>query len=569
MLQNPYHLWKRASQIGFTFLLVSISSLVIAQGSYIPYNRDYYHKIERYEILQKRTNSSFNTGFKPFRRDLVAKYLDSLVLDKEVIQSEADQFNVLYLSQDNWEFSRRFLPESKKPFLKSLYNRPADLAYYEGDDFGIHLNPVIYLSGGTESDMERNPARLSRGLMIRGSVDKKVGFYTYLTTSEVYFPSWVKDYTQYNGAVPGEGFWKEYNTDGYSFFSALGHVSFQITKHIEVQAGHDRNFAGEGYRSFQVSDFSNPYMFVKFNTKVWKFQLTNLWTQMTADVSYNRGRPTDGRYPQKYFAYNRLGMNVGKNMNFGFFSSVMTDKINFNYFNPFIFLRWVEQQQGTPDKVMLGLDGKWIFTPGMELYGQFALDEFVFNEFFGIDGKGSKRNKYGVQLGYKYINAFGLNNLDLQLEWNQARPYTFQEKFDYQSYTNWRTPLTHPRGANFREVVGILRYQPLPRLDFNLTGMYQFFGTDENQLVNWGGDLLKNRLRNSPTGLFGNYIGQGIENKVLQSNLTASYMVKHNFFIDASHYFRRRTAQDLNAPMTSNYLQLAFRWNFVRPDFNF
>jgi hypothetical protein len=474
-----------------------------------------------------------------------------------------------FLSQDNWEFSKRKIPESKKPFLKSLYRRPGDFAHYEGEEFGIHLSPVIYLSGGTETDNERNPARLARGLVVRGSVDKKVGFYTYVTTSEVFFPSWVKSYAENNGAVPGEGFWKEYEGDGYSYFSALGHVSFQITKHIEIQAGHDRNFAGEGYRSFQISDFSNPYMFVKFNTKVWKFQLTNLWTQMTADVFYNRGRPTDGRYPQKYFAYNRLGFNVGKNLNLGFFSSIMTDKINFNYFNPFIFLRWVEQQGGTPDKVMLGLDAKWIFTPGMELYGQFALDEFVFTEFFEIDGEGSKRNKYGAQLGYKYINVLGVNNLDFQFEWNQARPYTFQEKVDYQSYSNWRTPLTHPRGANFREFVGILRYQPLPRLDLNLTGFYQYFGADEDAETNWGGDVLKDRLEGSPTGLFGNFIGQGIENEVVQTNLTASYMLKHNFFVDASHTFRRRTAQDLDAPTSSHYLQLAFRWNFVRPDFNF
>ena len=553
--------------IGIGFFSTIHSSL--AQGAYIPYDRDYYHKIDRYEILQGRNNPFFNSGYKPYRRDILADYLDSLAENPAVVQSKADQFNLDYLSQDSWEFSEREIPGSKKPFLKKLYKQPGDFAAYEGNDFGIHISPVLYLSGGTETDNERNPARLARGLVVRGSVDKKVGFYTYLTTSEVYFPSWVKGYAEHNGAVPGEGFWKEYNGDGYSYFSALGHVSFQVTKHIEIQVGHDRNFAGEGYRSFQISDFSNPYMFVKFNTKVWKFQLTNLWTQMTADVFYDRGRPTDGRYPQKYFAYNRLGFNVGKNLNLGFFSSIMTDKINFNYFNPIIFLRWVEQQQGTPDKVMLGLDAKWIFTPGMELYGQFALDEFVFEEFFEISGEGSKRNKYGAQLGYKYINVLGAKNLDLQLEWNQARPYTFQEKVDYQSYSNWRTPLTHPRGANFREFVSIVRYQPLPRLDLNLTALYQYFGADENADVNWGGDVLKNRVEGSPTGLYNNYIGQGIENTVVQSNLTASYMLKHNFFVDASHTFRRRTAQDLDAPVSSHYLQLAFRWNFVRPDFNY
>lgn len=551
--------------IGF---LIFTQSLAQAQGSYIPFDRDYYHRFERYEILQGKNNPFFQTAYKPQRRDLLAKYLDSLANDP-VISTASDRFNLAYLAQDNWEFVTQETPDSKKPFLKKLYRKPGDFAHYYSEDFDIHLSPVIYLAGGTESDNDQNPAQLSRGIVVRGAIDKKVSFFTYMTTTELYFPSWVKNYAEYNGAVPGEGFWKEYNTEGYNYFSARGHVNFNLTKSIQAQVGHDRNFIGEGYRSFLLSDFSNPYMFVKLNTKVWKFQLTNLWTQMTADVLYDRGRPTDGRYSQKYFSMHRLGFNIGKNINLGFFESVMTDKVNFNYFNPIVFFRWVEQQLGTPDKVMLGFDGKWNFYPGMQFYGQFALDEFVFTEFFGIDGKGSKRNKFGAQAGYKYINAFGLSNLDLQLEFNAARPYTFQEKFDDQSYSNWRTPLTHPRGANFREFISIIRYQPIPKLNLSLLGMYQLYGTDPDAETNYGGDVLKNRLDGSPTGLFGNYIGQGIENKVIQTNLVASYMLKHNFFIDANHTFRRRTAQDLDSPESKQFLQLGIRWNFIRPDYNF
>ena len=162
-----------------------------------------------------------------------------------------------------------------------------------------------------------------------------------------------------------------------------------------------------------------------------------------------------------------------------------------------------------------------------------------------------------------------MSNLDLQLEYNSARPYTFQEKIDYQSYSNWRTPLTHPRGANFREMLGIIRYQPIAKLNVTFLTMYQLYGADPDEETNWGGDVLKNRLEGSPTGLFGNKIGQGIENNVIQTNLNASYMLRHNFFIDASHTFRRRTAQDLDSPETSQYLQLAFRWNFIRPDYNY
>src|SRR5690606_28721373 len=109
----------------------------------------------------------FNSGYKPYRRDILTKYLDSLAENPSVIQSKADQFNLDYLSHDNWEFSEREIAGSRKPFLKALYKRRGDFAAYEGDDFGIHLSPVIYLSGGTETDNDRKPARLARGLVVR------------------------------------------------------------------------------------------------------------------------------------------------------------------------------------------------------------------------------------------------------------------------------------------------------------------------------------------------------------------------------------------------------------------
>lgn len=560
---------KKLSLLGWVLALFT-QTQVFGQGAYIPFNRDYYHLIERYELLEGPNNPTFHTGFKPYRRDHVGIYLDSLSQSPS-IQSAADRFNLAYLANDNWEFVAQETADSQTPLLKHFYQKPSDFYHYRDDVFDIHVNPVIHLAAGREPGFDNFRLRNSRGLEFRGSIDRKIAFYAHMTTNQVIFPSWVKDYIEHSGAVPGEGFWKRYNQEGYGFFSAMGHISFDVSKHIQAQIGHDRNFVGEGFRSMILSDFSNPYMFVKLNTNIWKLNLTNVWGQMTADVTYDfAGRPTDDRYPQKWFAMHRLGANIGKRLNIGIFESVMMNQFSVNYLNPIIFYRWVEHQLGSPDKIMLGTDAKWNFAKGMQLYGQFALDEFVFGEFFGIDGRQSSRNKYGLQAGYKYINAFKVSNLDLQLEYNQARPYTYQEKFDFQSFTNFRTPLTHPLGANFREAIGILRYQPIPRLQTNLTGMYQFFGDDPSPDVNFGRDLLKNRLNtNTGIGLFGHRIGQGIENKVVMAQFTASYMWKQNIFLDISHTYRRQTAQDLDAPATTNFTNLALRINMVRKDYLF
>ncbi|GGF23880.1 hypothetical protein [Echinicola rosea] len=542
--------------------------ICVAQSALIPYNRAYYHLLDRYEILRGEFVPHYPTGFKPLRRDNVAGFLDEV---DQVAMGKVDEFNFRYLRNDNWEFVEEETALSQKPLWKKIYKRPSDFYYHRDKDFDVHINPVIYFRGGTESGAESTNFRNTRGITLRGSIDRKVGFYTYLTSNEVIFPTWVEDYTEHNGAVPGQGFWKRYGDHGYSYFAARGYFTFKVSKHIDAQMGHDRNFVGEGYRSMILSDFSNPYMFFKLNVNVWKLQYTTMWAQMTADIFLNsRNRPEDGRYPKKWFSLHRLGMNIGKKLNIGIFESVMANQADWTYLNPVIFYRWVEHQLGTPDKVMLGTDFKWNFAHAMQLYGQFALDEFVFGEFFGVDGKNSKRNKHGLQLGYKYINVFQIKNLDLQLEYNQARPYTYQEKFDHQAYTHYRTPIAHPRGANFREAIGILRYQPIPKLSLNFTGIYHIYGTDPDEATNMGGDLLKNRLEGEDgLGLYGHQIGQGVENKLLMGNIVASYMLKHNLFIDLGHSYRRHTAEGLDAPEVSNYSHLSLRLNIAREAYNY
>ena len=548
------------------FLVLTYSYISFGQSAFAPFSRDYYHLLERYEIRQGTLSAAIFTGFKPFRRDHIARYLAEMERDS-LRYSAVDAFNLDYLSKDSWEFTTNAAPKSGRQSVGTLYATPADFFHYRDSVVDIHLNPVLYLHGGIEKGESDMRFRNTRGLELRGSIDRKIGFYTFLSTTDLVFPTWVRDYTQANGAVPGEGFWKRYRDNGYSYFSALGHVTFQATDHVGFQLGHDRNFVGEGYRSFILSDFSNPYFFVKINTKIWKLTLTNLWGQMNADVTYDRGFPTDGRYPQKWFSHHRLSANLGKKLNVGIFESVMANSFDVNYLNPLIFYRWVEHQLGTPDKVMLGTDFKWNLVKGMQVYGQFALDEFVFNEFFGLTGKNSSRNKHGLQLGYKYIDVLGIPSLDLQLEYTQARPFTFQEKFEHQSFTNYRTPLTHPLGANFREGIGIIRYQPLPRLNMQAWLLYQYQGKDPDGEENFGGDILKNRTQSS-TGLYGNVIGQGVTQTVSMGTLQATYMIRHNLFLDLG-FTRRNVKLEAGTREQNQFVQGALRLNISRYDYHY
>src|SRR5690606_8607867 len=230
------------------------------------------------------------------------------------------------------------------------------------------------------------------------------------------------------GVVPHEGFWKRYKDGaGVDFLQARGYIAFQATKHIDFQFGHDRFFIGNGYRSLIFSDYAPPALFLKGNVKVWKLNYLFLLNQMTAD----RVRAGGGGYPNKFVALHHLSMNIGSKFNLGVFESVIfspddpsgVDNFRLEYLNPIIFYRAIEQQNGSSDNVMLGFDFKWNALRKLSFYGQFLLDEFVIDHI--REGDGWWANKFGVQLGGKYVDAFAVPNLDLQAELNMVRPYTY------------------------------------------------------------------------------------------------------------------------------------------------
>lgn len=561
----------------YTIILILVSGLcryAAAQSTFAPLNEDYYHGIDRYEVKAGKVLPQVFTTVKPYRRSDIVDLVDS-VNSLVLFESKADRFNYEYLQNDSWEWSRAETSDSRKPFLKHFYRKKSDLYHVDTRDFDLHINPVIYLGMGNDSRRDDRLYINTRGVEVRGMVDKRVGFYTYLTDNQAVLPSYVWDGMAINPVIPHEGFWKEYKDGkGVDFLQARGYITFNVTKHIDIQFGHDRFFIGNGQRSLIFSDFSPPAWFIKGNVKVWKINYLFLVNQMTADVVGSRGGLVDasGGYPNKFTALHHLSINIGKKLNVGVFESVVFSPddstgargFRLDYLNPIIFYRAIEQQNGSSDNVLLGFDFKWNAVRKLSFYGQFLLDEFVIDNIRA--GNGWWANKFGVQGGAKYVDAFGIANLDLQGEVNIVRPYTYSHGANYSNYSSYRQPIAHPLGANFNEVIGILRYQPLPRL--NLTGklMVSRIGRDSTG-VNWGSDILKNNGTRQQN--YGNKIGQGITNDIVYGSFTASWQFKHNLFIDASLIIRRSDSALAFYNNNTTISSLAVRWNIPKRLYEF
>jgi hypothetical protein len=559
----------------FFYLLFFLPFLSIAQSSYAPLNEDYYHWIDRYEVKAGRIYPQIFTSIKPYKRSDIIAFIDS-VNSQNVFQSRADQFNREYLTNDSWEWSPQNTNESTRPILKHFYKKKSDLYNVNTKDFDLHVNPVLYVGAGNDSRRNDMLFVNTRGVEVRGMVDKKVGFYTYLTDNQAILPSYVADEMALKPVIPHEGFWKNYkNGKGVDFLQARGYVTFEATKHINIQFGHDRFFFGNGIRSLIFSDFQPPALFLKGNVKVWKINYMFLLNKMTTGItgSLNGISGTTSGFPSKYNALHHLSINIGKKLNLGIFESVIFSKDNpgtssefrAEYLNPIIFYRAIEQQNGSSDNVLLGFDFKWNALKKISFYGQFLLDEFLIDN---IRKGGWWANKFGVQAGAKCIDAFGVSNLDLQGEINIVRPYTYSHYTAFGNYSSYNQPIAHPMGANLNEIIGSLRYQPIPRLNVVAKLFLTKVGRDSlNGRGSYGADILKNNsLRYSE---FGNTIGQGISTTVSFATLTASFQLRHNIFIDANFTLRKSKSAYSYYNTNTNISSVALRWNIPRRLYEF
>ena len=99
--------------IGLFYLL---NTNTWSQGIYAPLNSDYYHLIDRADILGKDFSKSVHTSFKPYRAIDIVSSIDSA----HFLNSAQDQFNNSYIKTDHWEYGDENRVASKKPFFEEF-----------------------------------------------------------------------------------------------------------------------------------------------------------------------------------------------------------------------------------------------------------------------------------------------------------------------------------------------------------------------------------------------------------------------------------------------------------------
>jgi len=543
---------------------------VFGQTTFLPQGDKANILLERLEI-KAGTDSAFNfSKTKPFSRRYMINAIDLYTIKPGVNLSKVDAHNVRSLYMNNLEWvpeADRINFKSKKPIGKNFYQTPANLYEVHVKDFDLALNPVIQFQYGKENNYDQSLFLNTRGLTLRGRIANKIGFYTYLTDNQERVPKYVQQWESERSAVPGNGFYKPFKTDGYDYFEARGYVTFNAAKYIDIAFGYDKNFIGNGHRSLMLSDFSSNMLFLKLNTRIWKINYQNIFMELqNAHVPGG-----DKLIPKKYAAVHHLDIALTKWLNMGLYEAVVfgrKDRFDFGYLNPIIFYRSIEQQSGSFDNSIAGIDFKANVAKKFQFYSQIVLDEFVLSEI--KKNRGWWANKWALQFGAKYIDAFTIKNLDLQLEHNRVRPFTYSHRDSVASFTHYNQPLAHPLGANFSEWIGIARYQPAPKWLINAKLVYYTQGKDSNSTISYGSNIFYPNVPPIRNADFGYSIGSGWETNVFYGSLLVQYELKENLFIELNALVRKQDTK--TAPITSQKttaFTLGVRWNMHRREFDY
>ena len=472
----------------------------------IPFSHSYY---AQFDPALNQVGANNHTASKPYTYAEVSKYYD--------LSAQNDK---LMKTASSW-------------WARKLWNE--NTVAIQGEDYWFTMNPIFDLQLGKSDPSKAKYTYVNtRGLQIRGGVGSQINFTTTVYESQGRFADYFNRYAESikpaggNPAIiPGIGIAKDFKTDAYDFPLAEANLTYTPSKFFNIQLGYGRNFIGDGYRSLLFSDGASPYPYLKINTSFWKIKYTNTYTWMK-DV---RNEVTvDRTYATKYVANHYLSWNVTKRFNLGFFESVVWSNQNnrgfdFNFVNPIIFYRTVEfSSSSRSGNALLGLTTKYKFNNQFNFYGQFLLDEFSLGEVKKQNQ--SWKNKFAYQLGLKYYNAFDINNLLLQVEYNHIRPYVYAHSDVLTNYGHNNQSLGHNWGGNAKELIGIARYHKGryfadAKLTYGIRGLDFDTATDTN---NYGGNIYKSYNDNRPYDS-GVKIGQGNKTTIIIGDFQAGYLV--------------------------------------------
>lgn len=449
--------------------------------------------------------------------------------------------------------SDTFHIDSKFSFFDWAFNK--DIYGVKNEEYSFKLNPIFNIQTGSD-----NYVSTRRGGYARGTLGKKFSWVTSFYENYQSFDPRITEIVEQTAVAPGEAEVK--NPIGYSDYSvSSGGFNYQFSKFFSLTAGHGKNFIGNGYRSLLLSDAAGNYPFIKSDLRIGRVKYTAIVAEF---IDFTNDLVADGLKRKKYGSFHYIDVLASKKMKLAFFEAVIWQgdstartQLDVNYLNPFAIIRPLEYNIGSPDNMLIGLNGCWNIHETVSLYGQLVLDELHSKNL--MNNPTWWANKYGYQTGLK-IHNLPIENLIFIGEHNSVRPFTYSHKTSGLNFGHNYNALAHPYGANFRELIGIMNFR-IKRFNINTKLVYFSGGEEEIDSVSNGKDIFKPYLNRASDE--GYKIGYGKSYQQLYWDTKVSFVLNPKYLLMFEMGYSNRTQWLDDNKENHHYLYGGFRTSLL------
>ncbi len=481
------------------FLIVIISFYNFPQIDNIPADNEVYKFLNRKYVEGLLTD--YDDIILPLSRNQVLKFLHQIkskeeklsAIDKELLH----RFIVKFGDSDSL-YSLNFFDGFPEDFFENVAsNEEKHLYKFKDSIITFIVDPVLNLNNLYLGSNKKGAMLFSYGAKIRGSFDNWLGFSVQAA----------------NGLVVGnrvtalldkrveQSF--TFNDTKINYFDETeGYVRLE-KDFLDFQLGRERILWGRGQLNKLILSENPPqFDFVKFKLhyNILRYDFIHGWLVIKPEF-VKIGDDITKEKRSKYIAISRLGINLSSHLSFGVSQMIIYSNRAFEaaYLNPFLFWESAQRSLNDLDNSFLVFDGRYKISDGLMINGSAIFDDINFDRLFKGEWAGHN-NGFAWQTGMSLTNPILPENLILNLEYLQLRPYIFshwgfKESLTYTSNGYLLGVDLQPNSTRFSLD---LLYDLSSRINIGLKYFYSLHGNNEY-------DSLGNRTRNVGGNVFEYY----------------------------------------------------------------
>jgi len=488
-----------------TAFFVVIANFLYSQVDLVPPSHPVYEYLKRMQLLN--IIEDYNSSVIPVSRQQVAGYLKIIGSKKEKLNGIDKAVLSDYLIEFEYDINKELKSDYsllKKFDFNGIFSDKKQKYLYNYTDsnsaFFLDVTGFISQRNSTGDSLKKHSISLGElGIRARGTLFDAVGFYLRMSNGQKIKGN-EEDIEMSIVTSPKLSANTKYRYENNNFDTYEGYLRYSTKDEwFSIMAGKEALMTGFGYvDKLFLSDNTVPFSYIKVDLKYKSLHYYYIYGSLKGD-SLGFDLST------KNIAAHRLNINFSNNFRIGFFESLIISEspFNFTFLNPVIFLRSADYNAGelvggNRNNALMGIDMEIHPVRKLAFQASLLIDDLNFSTLFSKKVKsgipGGNDNRFGLQLGGIWTDAFAIPSLTAAFEYTRLDPFVYSHRTNKSQYTNWALPLGHNLQPNADEFAVKLSSFIYSRLNVKLTYKHQrtagrIFMRGDTLIQNFGGSI--------------------------------------------------------------------------------